>query len=83
MTDFYETWVENLDLKEEKKKSSTVAKNPGIRNPPGKGNEKILTPVLQSPSKNLLWSTWQSRNNASYMENTVLQQISTKIYIIW
>ena len=46
MSDFFETKIENLEPKEEKKKSSPAAKKSKEKCPPRKGNEKTPTPVL-------------------------------------
>ena len=44
MTDFFETRVENLEPKENKKTSSTVTKK--AKHPPRKGSKKTLTQEL-------------------------------------
>ena len=74
MTDFFETRAENWEPKEEKKKSAAAAKKFKTKNLLRKGKGKILTPVLQSPTKIYLCSIVQSRNTASYMGNVVILQ---------
>ena len=39
MTNFFETRVENLEPKEEKKKIQLLPRNPGTRNPPRNRNK--------------------------------------------
>ena len=52
MTDLFETRVENLEPKENKKNLQQLPSTP--RRTPRKGNGKTLTPVLYSPVKNPL-----------------------------
>ena len=71
MSHFFETRVENLEPKEEKKKSSAAAKKANKKTPRS-ANKKTSMPVLYSPVNILLWSTIQIGSTSSYKVNTTI-----------
>ena len=54
MSDFFETRVESLEPKEEKKNFLQLPRNPRTRNRSRSRNEWTSTPVLYSPAINLV-----------------------------
>ena len=79
MTDFFETRVENMEPKEDRKNLQQFARK--TRNFSRKGKGKTPTPVSQSPAKNQLKLAVQPGNTASYTENAVILQTIARIYV--
>ena len=77
MTDFFEPRVQNLDPKEDKKKSAIAAKN--FCKKSRKGDGKTPTPVSYNLAKNPLKLAVQARSTVIYTGNTVILQIVVKI----
>ena len=81
MTDFFETRVQNLEPKEDRKNLHQLPTNP--RKPPRKGKGKTPTLVFLNLAKNQQKLVDLPENTAFYTENAVILQTIVMIYVQW
>ena len=81
-TDFFETRVENLEPKGEKKKSSTVTKKLKDKKSTKKRELEDSDSIVVKSSEDSSVDHKCVKNSASYMNNVVILQISAKINVL-
>ena len=83
MTDIFETRIENLEPKEDKKKFSAAIKKSKDKKVTKKRKQVDFNSSVVESSKESSMEHKSVKNNAFYMENAVILQTNTRIYVQW